>query len=150
MTTVAGLSCAGSATDMLRYPHGIFVMVNFDLYVADSGNDRIQLFRSGETTARTVVGNGTSGTINLNWPTVVVLDADGYLFIVDHGNHRIIGSGPGGYRCVGGCSGSRGAASNQLSNPVALSFDSYGNLFALDRDNRRIQKFLVSNNSCGM
>jgi sugar lactone lactonase YvrE len=88
-------------------------------------------------------------SFDLTWPTGVMLDADGYLFIVDHGNHRVSGSGPNGYQCVVGCSGRHGAASNQLNNPIHLSFDGDGNLFVTDRDNRRIQKFLVSNHSCG-
>ena len=72
-----------------------------------------------------------TGTIVLSRPTGVVLDADGYLFIVDSGHHRIIGSGPGGFRCVVGCSGLAGSASDHLSSPATLSFDTDGNMFVV-------------------
>ena len=71
----------------------------------------------------------------------VTLDGDGYLFIVDQRNHRVIGSGPGGYQCVVGCSGSYGSTSDQLNYPSTMSFDSVGNIFVSDCDNHRIQKF---------
>lgn len=141
-TFAAGTDCAvaGSGSNELRNPWGIFVDLNLNLYIADCGNDRVQLFFSRQVTATTVAGNGAPDTISLNCPTDILLDADGYLFIVDSGNHRIIGSGPNGFRCLISCSGP-GAASNQLNNPTAFNFDSYGNIFVVDRDNNRIQRF---------
>ncbi len=149
-TIIAGTGTSGSASNMLSYPFGIFVDTNFDLYVADSFNNRIQLFRLGELNGTTIAGNRSVNiTITLNCPTVIVLDADNYLFIVDEYNNRIIGSGPNGFRCLVGCFGSSGSASNQLSYPVSLSFDSYGNMFVVDNGNSRIQKFILLNNTLG-
>lgn len=149
-TLAAGTSTAGSAPDQLDRPYGIFVDVNFDLYVADCGNHRIQLFPFGQQNGITVAGAESADiTITLTCPNGVVLDADRYLFIVDYGNHRIIGSGPGGYRCVVGCDGQGGSQSNQLSHPFTLSFDRDGNIFVSDPTNDRIQKFVLSTNSCG-
>jgi hypothetical protein len=145
----AGTGCFGSASNMFYNPQGIYVDINFNLYVADCYNSRIQRFQSGQLNAITVAGAGAPGTITLACPTSVVLDADGYLFIVDHGNSRIIGSGPAGFRCVAGCSGASGSASNQLSNPQTMAFDSYGNIFVTDVYNNRIQKFVLNNNVCG-
>lgn len=100
---VAGSGSPGSASHMLNSPFGIFVTANFDLYVADSGNTRIQLFRAGERNGTTVADNGGTSNIALWNPTGVVVDADGYLFIVDNLNHRIARSGPSEFRCVVGC-----------------------------------------------
>ena len=147
---VAGTGCDGSAPNTLNHPAGIFVAIDFSLYVADCGNNRVQMFRSGELNATTVAGGtGAIGNISLNQPNGVVLDADGYLFIVDGNNNRIVRSGPEGFRCVAGCSGSGGSASNQLQSPYTLTFDTYGNMFVTDRNNHRIQKFLLSSNPCG-
>ena len=148
-TIVAGTGVAGSTSNMLSNPRGIFVDVKFNLYVADCGNDRVQLFQSGQLNGTTVAGNGALDTITLSCPTSVVLDADSYLFIVDYSSHRVVGSGPNGFRCIAGCTGSNGSASNQLSHPSSLSLDSYGNIFVTDLDNDRIQKFLLANSSCG-
>ena len=149
LTIVAGVGVAGNASHTLNEPQGIFVDTNLDLYVADSRNGRIQLFRHGETNGITVAGNGsTPTTIPLDYPTAVILDGDGYLFIADCNQDRIVGSDPNGFRCIVGCSGSAGPASNKLNQPWFLSFDSYGNIFVTDRNNDRIQKFSLMTNSC--
>jgi tripartite motif-containing protein 71 len=135
---VAGTGSPGSAPNQLSRPNGIFVNVNFDLYVADNSNNRIQKFSFGQWNGTTVAGDGTSNTITLGGPTAVALVADGYLFIVDNSNNRIVGSGPNGFRCLAACSGSSGSQSNQLMTPRSLSFDSYGNIFVTDT-----QKFLL-------
>ena len=148
-TIAAGTGTPGLAAHLLYYPNGIFVDKKFNLYVADCSNNRIQLFPHDQLNATTIAGNGAPGTISLNCPIDVILDADDYLFISDGNNHRIIRSGPNGFQCLLGCSGVPGAASDQLNIPRGLSFDSYGNLFVADRNNNRIQKFLLATNSCG-
>jgi DNA-binding beta-propeller fold protein YncE len=146
----AGIGSSGSASNQLNYPVGIFVTNALDLYVADQYNHRIQRFRSGDLNGITVAGTGAVGTISLSGPTGVVLDADGYMFIADGSNHRIIGSDQNGFRCVAGCSGSSGATSDTLNFPRALSFDNVGNLWVTDSNNQRIQKFtLISGSSPG-
>ena len=148
LTIVAGTGSSGNALSALSWPQGIFVNVNFDLYVADYGNHRIQLFHLGEQNGITVAGSTSAHTtISLNYPIGIVLDADRYLFIVDSRNNRIVGSGPTGFRCLVGCDGS-GSSSNSLKIPTSLSFDSYGNMFVIDSGNNRIQKFLLMTNSC--
>ncbi|CAF1438157.1 unnamed protein product, partial [Adineta steineri] len=143
----AGTECSGSTANSLNEPRGIFVDTNLNLYVADCGNDRVQLFLSGQVTATTVAGSTAIGTISLDCPSDVALDNDGYLFIVDSSNNRIIGSGPNGFRCIIACSSTSGSASNQLSSPSTFSFDSYGNIFITDQGNSRVQKFLITSTS---
>lgn len=146
----AGTGISGTTSDMLNEPHGIFVDTKFNLYVADSGNNRIQVFQSGHLNGTTTVGNDAPGTIALNYPTDIILDAQGYYFITDTNNHRIVGSSPNGFRCIAGCSGTSGSGSDQLFFPSSLSFDSSGNLFVTDTNNSRVQKFILTENSCGM
>jgi hypothetical protein len=148
--TVAGKNNApGSALNRLNKPEGIFVDINFTLYVADWENGRIQKIQLGNIKAQTVVGNGAPSTFRLYGPTGIVLDADNYYFIVDWSGNRIIGQGPNGFRCLVGCSDSSGLSSNQLNQPWILSFDSYGNIFVTDSDNNRIQKFTLERYSYG-
>ncbi|CAF0808853.1 unnamed protein product [Adineta ricciae] len=148
METVAGTGGDGDGPKELKKPWGIFVDINFDLYVADSENNRIQLFKSGNLIGITKVGKKSKNkTFNLNWPTGVILDAEKNLFISEWENSRIIGSDKNGFRCIAACDG-KGSGSEQLKEPSALSFDSYGNIYVIDYHNERIQKFLLSTNSC--
>jgi DNA-binding beta-propeller fold protein YncE len=146
---IAGTGCPGMASHMLDSPRGIFVDISFNLYVADASNNRIQFFPAGQLQAKTVAGNGASGSIVLNHPSGIILDADRHLFIADEQGSRIVASGSDGFRCLFGCSGPSGSAANQLLYPYGLSFDSYGNIFVTDENNNRIQKFLLATNSCG-
>jgi hypothetical protein len=134
------------AAHNLQNSLGIFVHINFTLYVADNGNNRIQYFQPGKADGTSVAGTGSSSLVTLDHPTAVVLDADGYLFIVDGGGH-IYGSGPDGFRCLVGCSNS-GSSQGTLSGLRRLSFDSHGNIFATDAENYQIRKFILATNSC--
>ncbi|CAF1615089.1 unnamed protein product [Adineta ricciae] len=148
-TIVAGdvNGTSGSSSYRLCDPRGIFVNHQFDLYVADSVNDRVQLFRLGQSNAITIAGNTSINvTISLNKPTGVVLDIDNYLFIVDSNNNRIVRSQPNGFSCIMGCSVG-GPSINQLLQPERMAFDSYGNMYVADTGNARILQFVLLNNS---
>ena len=148
-TLVAGNGIKGNTSEMLNGSRGIFVDRNLNLYVADLNNDRVQHFSYNQSSGITVVGNGATDPMPLSKPIDVTLDADGHIFVVDYGNHRIIASGPYGFRCIVGCTGISGAAANQLNHPAGLSFDSEGNLIVTDGGNSRVQSFALATNSCG-
>ncbi|CAF4652493.1 unnamed protein product [Rotaria sp. Silwood2] len=97
-----------------------------------------------------MTGNRTSNNITLNKPTDVILDADGYLYIADSKNHRIIRSINDTYQCIVGCKSKQGSTNEDLIKPYSIHFDSYGNLFVADGYNSRIQKFTLIENNCGM
>ena len=147
-TIAAGTGNPGSGPNELAGPMGILVDENFDVYVTEYRNNQIQLFSSGQLNGKTVAGDGSADvTITLNCPSGLTMDADKHLFIVDKGNHRIIGSGIYGYRCIAGCDGP-GFYSYNLFDPWVLHFNNAGNLFVTDHTNYRIQKFLLLPNSC--
>ena len=148
-TVAAGTWSFGTSSTELSGPNGIFVdRNNFNMYIADSYNHRIQLFQFNQRNATTVAGSGAPGTISLNYPDTITVDADGYMFIADTANHRIVGSGPAGFRCIVGCTGQSGIFASQLNAPRSLAFDTDGNLFVTDTRNGRIQKFIMASNSC--
>ena len=148
ITVVAGTLYPGFLDNMLNIPWGIFVTTSLDLYVADCNNNRVQLFQSGQMNGTTVAGGEAMGTIVLNHPRGLVLDADGYLFIVDSDRNRILASGPNGFRCLASCNVASGAGPHQFHVPYSMAFDSYGNYFVVDNSNHRVQKFLLTSNSC--
>jgi len=117
LSVAAGNGLNASGSFMLNRPRGIYVDNQFNLYVADRDNHRIQRFSCGQLNGTTVAGKTAPGAISLKQPTGVILDANDYLFIVDSNHNRIVGQGAHGYRCVVGCTGSSGSAPNQLHNP---------------------------------
>ncbi|CAF4026674.1 unnamed protein product, partial [Adineta steineri] len=149
-TIVAGTGTAGSTATTLNGPIGTFVDAEVNLYVADSFNERVQMFPVGELTGITLAGASVPGTITLYYPNGITLDGNGYLFIADCYNQRIVASGPYGFRCLFGCTTIAGSSSSQLSYPTTLRFDTYGNLYVADNGNSRVQKFILASNSCSL
>ncbi|CAF1683275.1 unnamed protein product, partial [Adineta ricciae] len=134
-----GTGSEGSTSTTLRNPRGIFLDENNStLFVADCGNNRIQKFRFGSFQGETILSNGT---FELNCPNGITLDNEGFVFVVDSNNHRIIGQNSNGFHCLVGCNQSAGSNRNQLSSPSNLQFDLFGNIFVVDQQNHRIQKF---------
>jgi uncharacterized protein (TIGR03437 family) len=171
ITTVAGIGeyysfsgDNGPATSAGLYsPEGIAVDSAGDLYIADSGNNRVRKVSNGVIT--TVAGNGTQGfggddgpatSAQLGGPAGVAVDFAGNLYIADSGNQCIrkvsngvitTVAGIGGYYY--GFSGDNGpATSAQLYNPEGISVDSAGNLYIADSYNNRIRILTPSGSFC--
>ncbi|CAF3648229.1 unnamed protein product [Rotaria sp. Silwood1] len=93
--TVAGGNGPGVAMNQLQSPNGVWVSrIDGTVYVADTGNHRIQAWSVNATTGITVAGNsaGLMGTnaSELRTPWSIVLDQnDNNLYVSDTGNHRI-------------------------------------------------------------
>ena len=145
VTVVAGTGFLGSESNMLDTPFGIFVTTNFDLYVADTENNRIQLFRAGEINGQTIAG--TSKTLKIYYPTSVVLDMNDNIYIVDCLNNRIVAKTSNGFRCIVSCTGTDSLINVRVVSR-SMAFDNDGNIYVTDRENERIQKFLLSKNTC--
>ena len=142
LTVVAGTGFLGFESNMLYMPGGIFVDINFDLYVADSGNNRIQLFHPGDLNGKTIAG--TSDSIILHQPTHVLLDEDGIIYIHHLTDPCIVRSGPKGYEPLLMCQ-----KSFHLTN-YAMAFDIDGNIYTAGNGPRTsILKYLLIKNTCG-
>ena len=144
-TTVTGATSFSNA-------HGIFVDVNFNLYIADFANNQLKCVAAGASTVTVAVGSSAPAPRNfaLNGPIAVMLDGNEYFFILEYSNNRLLAESSTGFRCIVGCSGTGGAAANQLNNPYSFSFDPNGNIFIVDQGNCRFQKFFHETNLCGI
>ena len=144
--TVAGSSngVPGSAQNQLANPCGVYVDVSGNVYVADGGNNRIQKWAVGASSAVTVAGgNGAgSGANQLTNPSSIYLDADGNMFIDDQGNSRIQkwAAGAASGSTVAG-NGTTGSLSSQFHYAYGFSIDKAGNIYVADAGNNRIQKW---------
>ena len=152
-TSIAGTGVAGYSSDQLNNPQGIFVDFRGNLYVADSGNNRVVVYDLNGNN-RSAVANSKNRVIdglNFTTPTGVVLDAESNIYVVDNKGHRIIVTA-GNFtlaRCIIGCSSTFGAGPSELSQPVGMSFDSEGNIYVTDSRNHRVQRFSLETNGCG-
>ena len=140
----------GSGANQFMNPRGLFVDTNAGntLYVADTGNHRIQMWSPGATRGITVAGITSyyGNALNQLWsPQTLVVDMNSNMFIVDTVNDRImkwtIGASSG---VVIAGSITSGTATNQLFKPKSIGFDSNGSLVVDDFRNSRIQKFAIS------
>ncbi len=166
ITTIAGTASpgfsgeGGTATSARLYnPAGIAVDAAGNLFIADSGNNRVRKVAPGGIIT-TIAGRETAGYCcdggfavygQFTNPNAVALDAAGNLYITDSGNHRIrkitaaatgfgiistiAGTGTARYSGDGGF-----ATSAQLNSPTAVTVDSAGNVYIADSTNERIRK----------
>lgn len=138
-------------------PTALAVDAQGNLYVADSGNNRVRVINLSTGIVTNFAGNGSAGyggdgvpanTAGLNNPTGLALDAQGNLFIADRNNQRVrkvdaatkqistvAGNGSQGF---GGDNGAATAALFNYPNDVAL--DAIGNIYIVDQNNYRIRR----------
>ena len=78
----------GSANGQFNAPFGVGIDSSGNVYVTDSGNNRIQKFKNNGTFIRTW---GTEGSANgqFEFPEGIALDKSGKVFVADVLNHRV-------------------------------------------------------------
>ncbi len=168
ITTVAGTGVAGYNGDnipgtsaQLNSPYRVALDAAGNLYISDSGNNRIRML-SPNGIITTVAGNGSrsySGdggsalSASLDYPEDAVVDAPGNIYIADSGNNlirkvdtngnitTIAGNGSPGYSGDGGP-----ATQASLFVPVSLALDPGGNLFFSDQGNNVVRKVDIGGN----
>jgi uncharacterized protein (TIGR03437 family) len=144
LTTIAGAGFAGDGGDgypatatLLSAPRGVTESANGTIYIADTGNHRVQ--RIFGSVLVTVAGNGYPGFngdgpgqgVTLNYPSGLCVDAAGNLYIADTGNNRIRKVTPdGNVTTILGPS--------QVNGPRGVAVDSSGNLWVADSGNHRV------------
>ena len=167
ITTVAGKGAAGCSGDggqatnaALNDPCGVAVDASGDLFIADSGNNRIREVNATTHVITTVAGNGGRGysgdggpatVARLSFPAAVAVDVSGDLFISDGNNvirevnasthviTTVAGNGSWGYRGDGGP-----ATSAELDAPGGIALDADGDLFIADTNNNCVREVTAS------
>jgi sugar lactone lactonase YvrE len=142
----------GNGLNKLLLPKGIVLDAAGNLYVADSGNDRVLYFANdGNTTADRVYANSAIGGRPLSAPNDVDIDPNGGIYVVDAGNNRVLhypGTSTTADRVYGqtnfnGNLGSYGP--DRLDQPSAVSADATG-IYIADTYNNRVLYFANDGN----
>jgi sugar lactone lactonase YvrE len=159
---------AGTTQTALNFPQGLVADGNGNLYVADTGNNRVLIYGSALSlsngaAASTVIGQSNftsrlngSGQSQLSLPIGVVVDNSGNLYVADNSCNRLLyypnaaASGNGQpAKTVYGQIGFLLSSANQggspgattLSGPFFLALDSHGNLYVGDSNNNRVLQY---------
>ena len=151
--TVAGGNGAGAAATQLAFPYSVAVDSNFNVYVADTNNHRIQRWAPGDTSGVTVAGgNGQGSAANqLRFPNGVAVDSNFNVYVADTNNHRIQQWAPGatsGVTVAGG--NGPGSQANRLNFPYGVAVDSGFNLnarFSVNSNTSNVNVYVADTNN---
>ncbi|CAF1559353.1 unnamed protein product [Adineta ricciae] len=94
-STICGGNGEGEELNQLSNPGGIFIDKHRNIFIADSGNDRIVRWKRNENQGTIVAGGNGRGKGNslnqLDWPTDVIFDEqNNSIIIADKGNRRVM------------------------------------------------------------
>lgn len=135
-----GDGSAGSGNGEFNNPWGITVDSNNYVYVADSGNNRVQKFDS-EGNFITKWGVSGTGDGEFYFPSGVAVGPNGLIYVVEADNNRFQIFKPDGTFVVRYGGPGTGSDNGQFNYPYGIAVDSNGNVYIADTYNNRIQKF---------
>ncbi len=133
----------GSGADQLDDPEGICVGPGDNLYIADTNNNRIQVWTSDGKPVKSIGSFGISAMWRndpqFDHPAGVLAIPDGQVYVADTNNNRIVLLDPNGLVALSW--GSQGARHRQFNLPRVVAQDHFGNIWVLDTGNSRVENF---------
>ncbi|HEX4435787.1 MAG TPA: hypothetical protein VH061_03225 [Solirubrobacteraceae bacterium] len=133
-----GSGAAGAGQDDFEHPQALAVDAAGNVYVADTGNDRVVKLNSGGSVIAEW-GDRGGGDGRFRSPTGIGIDAAGNVYVLDSENNRIEEFGENGRFLAKW--GNRGIGPGQLSQPTALTVGCEGDVYVADTNNNRVERF---------
>jgi uncharacterized protein (TIGR03437 family) len=151
IATIAGNGTAGYQGDAgvataaeLASPNGVAVDSSGNLYIADTGNNRVRMVSGG--VIATVVGTGTYGFTGSNGaatsatvgaPSGVAADSSGNLYITDA--YRVLKVSKGKIAAIAG-----------LAAPQGVAVDAAGNVYVANPSSHRVYVLTPAGTACAV
>ena len=136
--TLLGWGGFGINAGEFNDPWGLTAGPSGRVYVADTGNHRVQVFEPDGTAVASWGGSG-SAPGQLFWPSGIAVDTAKQVYVTDRGNHRVQVFDAGGQFLRTWCE--FGAAAGQFASPQGIGLDASGNVYVTDTGNHRVQVF---------
>ncbi len=135
----AALGSRGSGDGRFAWPSGAAVDGAGNVYVADTGNHRVQVFDSFWNHTATIGAYG-SGDGRFYQPGGIAVDGPtGAIYVADTGNHRVqvFDSSLNHTATIG----AHGSGDGRLNGTSGVAVDGAGNVYVADTGNHRVQVF---------
>ena len=131
----------GGANGQFNGPGGLVVDQQGRLWVADTGNARIQIFDSAGQHLKTLTDVDTGGAIlhSFQRPRDVEIDDLGNAWIVDSARNQLMRTKYDGTN--GGVFSTQGTSANQLNAPMGLGIAPGNNVWVADTGNGLVKQF---------
>ncbi len=168
ISTVAGTGIEGDRGDggpatqaEMSLPLGLALDTQGNLYIAETGGNRVRKVNASDGKIATVAGTGDVGFSGDGGPATaarfdflsgLAVDRQGNLYIVDQGNYRLrkVNASDGRISTIAG-TGTPGyngddipASTAQLNETRLITLDAAGDLYLADQVNNRIRKITLS------
>jgi hypothetical protein len=128
----------GSAEGQFNNPTGVATNSVNEVFVVDSGNNRVERFsETGEFLGQ--FGGAGSGAGQFSSPAGIAIDHNNFIYVADQGNGRVEQFGPTG--TFNAQFGTPGTGVGQLTQPTGVAVDGKGNVIVADAARNRIVKF---------
>jgi DNA-binding beta-propeller fold protein YncE len=150
---------SGSQPGQFNLPRAVTVDAEGRIYVADSGNHRVQVFapdgvflRQWGSLCKTDTQEGCEGAGDgqFNEPWGIAVDAAANVYVSDTWNHRIQHFGPDGQflRAWGSFASTGGELAEETGfyGPRSVVIGRDGNVYVMDTGNKRVQVFTPDGN----
>ncbi len=121
----------------VRSPHAVAINEKGTVYVADTGNRRVDAF-SPDGSFVFAIGPEL-GTYELQEPIGLAWDGAGFIYILDRKLKKVFKCEPsGGFVTAWG---EEGLGAGQLKDPVSIAYDGFAYVYVLDQEARRVSVF---------
>lgn len=138
ITFLNGWGSSGSAEGQFSFPRGMAVGPDGTVYVADTGNNRIEVFNAAGT-FENIIGSAGAGAGQFASPRSLAVSNGGSIYVADTGNNRIqIFNSSGQFQSA---FGSYGAGNGQFNYPDDVTIGPAGTVSVYDTFNNRIEVF---------